>query len=184
MNHTNWPLWSLSRMIQKTKLPGQEGKTAVVMGTVTNGVRVQFSSVQSLSHVWLFVTPWTTAHQASLSITNSCSPPKPCPLSQWCHPTIWSSVVPFSSCPQSFPASGSFQWVSSSHQVHVQEVPKLKVVCSESEWPCPESHPQGSGQDSHLWPADPGLSQGLWHCPPLWSLRGVTGVQGISARPQ
>ena len=33
----------------------------------------------------------------------------PCPLSQWCHPTIWSSVVPFSSCPQSFPASGSFQ---------------------------------------------------------------------------
>ena len=35
------------------------------------------SSVQSLSHVWLFVTPWTTAHQASLSITNSWSPPKP-----------------------------------------------------------------------------------------------------------
>ena len=32
-----------------------------------------------------------------------------CPLSQWWHPTISSSVVPFSSCPQSFPASGSFQ---------------------------------------------------------------------------
>ena len=32
-----------------------------------------------------------------------------CPLSQWCHPAISSSVVPFSSCPQSFPASGSFQ---------------------------------------------------------------------------
>ena len=31
-----------------------------------------------------------------------------CPLSQWCHPAISSSVVPFSSCPQSFPASGSF----------------------------------------------------------------------------
>ena len=30
------------------------------------------------------------------------------PLSQWCHPAIWSSVVPFSSCPQSLPASGSF----------------------------------------------------------------------------
>ena len=41
----------------------------------------------------------------------------PCPLSQWYHPAISSSVVPFSSCPQSFPASGSFQWVSSSHQV-------------------------------------------------------------------
>ena len=36
-----------------------------------------FSSVQSLSHVWLFATPWTTARQASLSITNSQSPPKP-----------------------------------------------------------------------------------------------------------
>ena len=37
----------------------------------------QFSSVQPLSHVRLFATPWTAAHQASLSITNSRSPPKP-----------------------------------------------------------------------------------------------------------
>ena len=36
-----------------------------------------FSSVQSLSRIWLFVTPWTAACQASLSITNSWSPPKP-----------------------------------------------------------------------------------------------------------
>ena len=35
--------------------------------------------------------------------------PNSCPLSQWCHPTILSFAVPFSSCPQSFPASGSFQ---------------------------------------------------------------------------
>ena len=34
--------------------------------------------------------------------------PNPCPLSRWCRPTISSSVVPFSSCPQSFPASGYF----------------------------------------------------------------------------
>ena len=34
--------------------------------------------------------------------------PNPRPLNQWCHPTISSSVVPFSSCPQSLPASGSF----------------------------------------------------------------------------
>ena len=34
--------------------------------------------------------------------------PNPCPLSQWCHPTILSYVIPFSSCPQLFPASGSF----------------------------------------------------------------------------
>jgi len=38
---------------------------------------VQFSSVQSLSRVWLFATSWIAAHQASLSITNSWSPPKP-----------------------------------------------------------------------------------------------------------
>ena len=36
-----------------------------------------FSTVQSLSRVWLFANPWTAAHQASLSITNSRSPPKP-----------------------------------------------------------------------------------------------------------
>ena len=35
--------------------------------------------------------------------------PNSCPLSQWCHPTISSSVIPFFSCPLSFPASGSFQ---------------------------------------------------------------------------
>ena len=35
--------------------------------------------------------------------------PNPCPLSQWCHPTISSSVILFSSCPQYFPASESFQ---------------------------------------------------------------------------
>ena len=39
--------------------------------------------------------------------TRACS--NSCPLSQWCHPTILSSIVPFSSCLQSFPASGSFQ---------------------------------------------------------------------------
>ena len=34
--------------------------------------------------------------------------PNPCPSSWWCHPAISSSIVPFSCCPQSFPASGSF----------------------------------------------------------------------------
>ena len=37
--------------------------------------------------------------------------PNPCPSSQWHHPTISSSVIPFSSCPQSFPASGSFHMI-------------------------------------------------------------------------
>ena len=67
-----------------------------------------WSEVKSLSHVWLFVIPWALPHQASLSITNSRSLPNSCPLSQWCHPATSSSVVPFSSCPQSLPASESF----------------------------------------------------------------------------
>ena len=67
-------------------------------------------SVQSLSRVQLFATLWTAACQASLSITNSRSLcPNSCPLSWWCHPTISSSVIPFSSCLQSCSASGSFQ---------------------------------------------------------------------------
>ena len=39
------------------------------------------------------------------------------PSSQWYHPAISSSVIPFSSCPHSLPASESFQWVNSSHEV-------------------------------------------------------------------
>ena len=48
------------------------------------------------------------AHQASLSITNSRSSPRLMSSSQCCHPAISSSIVPFSSCPQSLPASESF----------------------------------------------------------------------------
>ena len=69
---------------------------------------VQVSSVQSLSQVWLFVTPWTAACQASSPSSTPEVYPNSCPLSWWCHPTTSSSVVPFSH-PQSFPASGSFQ---------------------------------------------------------------------------
>ena len=69
----------------------------------------EFSPVQLLNHVWLFATPWTTARQASLSITTPRVYSNSYPLSQWCHPTISFSVLPFFSCLQSFPASGSFQ---------------------------------------------------------------------------
>ena len=54
------------------------------------------------------VIPWTAARQASLSFTFSKACSNSCLLSQSCHPTISSSVVPFSSCLQSFQASGSF----------------------------------------------------------------------------
>ena len=63
---------------------------------------------QSVSHVWLFATPWTAAHKVpcpSLS-PRACS--NSCPLSQWCRPMILSSAVPFSSCLLSFLASRSF----------------------------------------------------------------------------
>ena len=67
-----------------------------------------FVVAQLLSHVWLFETPWTIAHQASLyfSISRVCS--NSCSLSRWCYLTISSSVARFSTCPQSFPSSGSF----------------------------------------------------------------------------
>jgi len=64
--------------------------------------------VQSLSRVRLFTTPWTAARQASLSFTVSQNLLKLTSIESRCHPTILSSVVPFSSCLQSFPASGSF----------------------------------------------------------------------------
>ena len=65
--------------------------------------------VQSLSSVWLFVTPWTAALQASLSITNSQSLLKLMSIELVMSSSHPSSVVPFSSCLQSFLASGSFQ---------------------------------------------------------------------------
>ena len=69
----------------------------------------QFSSVQLLSHVRLLATPWISASQASLSITNYRSLLKLTSIKfWWWYPAISSSVVPFSSCPQSLPASGSF----------------------------------------------------------------------------
>ena len=60
--------------------------------------------VQSLTHVSLFVTPWTAAHQASLPSTISPSLLKFMSLNQRCHPTISSSVVPFVLLSSVFPS--------------------------------------------------------------------------------
>ena len=100
------------------------------------------SSVQSLSRVQLFATPWTAARQASLSITNSQSSLRLTSKSQWCHPAISSSVVPVSSCPQSFPASESFPmsqlfaWSGQSTGVSAlaSVLPKKSQGWSPSEW--------------------------------------------------
>ena len=68
----------------------------------------QFSSVaQSCLTLWDPMncsTPGLPVHHQLPEFTQT----NPCPLSQWCHSTIPSSVVPFSSCPQSLPASKSF----------------------------------------------------------------------------
>ena len=72
---------------------------------------LQFSSVQFSCSV-VSDSLWPNELQQARPPCPSPTPgvhPNSCPLSQWCHPTISSSVVPFSSCPQSFPASGSFQ---------------------------------------------------------------------------
>ena len=73
-----------------------------------------FSSVQSLNYVYLWPHGLQHARLPCPSPTpRACS--NSCPSSRWCHPTISSSVVPFSPCPQSFPASGSFPNASALH---------------------------------------------------------------------
>ena len=72
-----------------------------------SSTKVMFVGVQSLSHVWLFVTPWTVACQAPLSSTISWSLLKFMSIESMIQ-SISSSANPFSFCLQSFPASGSF----------------------------------------------------------------------------
>ena len=84
--------------------------------TLTSWKHLTFNgSVQSLSRVRLLATPWTAARHASLSITNSQSLLKLRSIKS-VMPSRQLILSP-SSCLQSFPALGSFQWVSSSHQV-------------------------------------------------------------------
>ena len=77
----------------------------------------QFSSVQSLNHVVLFVTPWITARQASLSITSSRSSLKFTSIESVIPSSHLILCRPFSSCPQSLPASESFPLSHSSREV-------------------------------------------------------------------
>ena len=74
-----------------------------------NELTLEFSSVQSSrSVVSSLLWPREPQHARSPCHQLPDSTQTHCPLSQWCHPTSLSSAVPFSSCPQSFPASGSF----------------------------------------------------------------------------
>ena len=102
---------------------------------------LQFSSVLSLSRVWLFVTPWQHARPPCPSPTPGVHSDSH-PSSQWCHPAISSSVVPFSSCPQSLPASEFcpmsqlFTWGGQSTGVSALTsfLPKKSQGWSPSEW--------------------------------------------------
>ena len=102
----------------------------------------QIRSDQSLSRVRLFATPWIAARQASLSITNSRTSLRLMSICRWCHPATSSSVIPFSSCPQSLPASESFPmsqlfaWGGQSTGVSALAsfLPKKSQGLSPSEW--------------------------------------------------
>ena len=67
-----------------------------------------FIVVQLLNPIQFFVPPWTAEHRLSCPSPSPGACSNSCPLNQWCHPTISSSVTPITSCLQSFLASGSF----------------------------------------------------------------------------
>ena len=103
---------------------------------------VQFSSVHSLSRVRLFATPSVAARQASRPSPTPGVHSNSCPSSRWCHPDISTSVIPFSSSPQSLPASESFPmsqlfaWGGQSIGVSALAsfLPKKSQGLSPSEW--------------------------------------------------
>ena len=98
------------RNLQKAKLVFSSVKKPCFL-CVHNYVVWMFSSVQ-FGHSVVPYSLWPHELQHARLPCPSPTPrvyPNSCPLSQWCHPTISSSVVPFSSCLQSFPSSGSFQ---------------------------------------------------------------------------
>ena len=92
-DHLTWLLRNL--------YAGQEATIRTVHGTIVQfSCSVMFNSLRP--HVLQHARPPCPSPTARVH-------PNSCPLSRWCHPTISFSLIPFSSCPQSFPASGSFQ---------------------------------------------------------------------------
>ena len=94
---------------------------AAVYGVTQSRTRLKWLSssihMYAYTHMYIFVLFRCSVMSDCLWLQHTrlpCASPAPracshsCPSSRWCHPAISSSVVPFSSCPQSFPASGSF----------------------------------------------------------------------------
>ena len=103
------PTGKINNYVSNSKISGRDGHSIHLFGTYS--LKITFYVLLLFFHCWVVsesVTPWTAALRLpcpSLSpgvCTNSH------PLDRWCHPTISSSVAPFSSCLQSFPASGFF----------------------------------------------------------------------------
>ena len=76
--------------------------------TINKAERQRIDAFELWCWRWVLRVPWTAAYQVSLSIPKSQNLSKLMSISRWCYPTISSSVVPFSSHLQSFPASGFF----------------------------------------------------------------------------
>ena len=91
-----------------------------------------FVVFQLLNHVLLFATSWTVAHQASRSFTISQSLLKLMSIESVMPSHHLSSVVPFSSCPQSFPASGSFPIPGQSQTTHKRLPGRVAYLVSDS----------------------------------------------------
>ena len=104
-------LTRLQREIDKSTITIGYLKTVLSVINRSSSQRNQFSSIQSLSHSVISNSLWPHGLQHARP---PCPSPTPgacsnsCPSSWWSHPAISSSVLPFSSCRQSFPASGSF----------------------------------------------------------------------------
>ena len=96
-------MWVVHRYLEAVS-----GKSGLSTEFLSISSSVQFSSVQSLSRVRLFVTNESQPARPTCPSPTSGVYPNPSPSSRWCHPAISSSVIPFSSYPQSLPASGSF----------------------------------------------------------------------------
>ena len=91
--------------------------------------KLEMSAVQSLSRVQLFVTSWTAACQASLASPTPRVYPNSYPLSQWCHPTISSSVIPAFNLSQH---QGLFKCVGFSYQL--AKVLELQLQHQSFQW--------------------------------------------------
>ena len=127
------PLWNFSEKFMENVIKTVARTiSSAWLGPMSQNSQLKFLSFKLLSVTLISFIPQFSCSVVSYSLwphgLQHTRPPCPsptlgacsnsCPLSRWCHPTISSSVVPFSSCLQSFPASRTFfQWVGSSHQM-------------------------------------------------------------------